>query len=283
MINRAISAARAIWYGATEPARLRLARAANEHRFWTSGAVAPFFPDGYPTQWENPLVSVIVPTHNRVDLLMDRFLPSVLAYGQTYNWIEVIIAAHGCTDDTVPAVLALGDHRVRVIEVPRKRTYPPTPENHWFAGPVAPLNAALAECRGFWVARADDDDVWTLDHIASLLRFAQAGGFEFVSARHETHKGPVEPYDLAGIKVGGCQTWLYRDYLKFMHYNPDCWRRRWNRVNDTDLQRRFLSAGVRMGYLDRVVAKVLPRPGETAVGLEAYLKGGAARRMAFGG
>ena len=37
-----------------------------------------------------------------------------------------------------------------------------------------------------------------------------------------------------------------------------------------DLSLRMHAAGVRMGFLDEVVAYVLPRPGETSVGLEAY-------------
>jgi hypothetical protein len=42
-------------------------------------------------------------------------------------------------------------------------------------------------------------------------------------------------------------------------------------VNDTDIQQRIYEAGVRMGFLDRVVATIVPRPGETTIGLEAYL------------
>ena len=80
------------------------------------------------------------------------------------------------------------------------------------------------------------------------------------------------PIPASTVSIGGVQTWLYRSYLKFFRYNPDCWRKSWNRVNDTDLQDRMFRAGVRMGYLDKVVAKVLPRPGETSVGLKAYLE-----------
>jgi glycosyltransferase involved in cell wall biosynthesis len=190
---------------------------------------------------------------------MDRALPSVR--GQTYRNLEIIVAAHGCTDDTVATVERIWDQRIRVLAVPRVETYPPTAENHWLAGPVAPANAALKALKGDYVARIDDDDIWTPDHIAALLDFAQRGNWEFVSAGHETHEGKVEPYDLGkGVLVGGTQTWLYRSYLRFF----------WNRVNDTDLQDRMFRAGVCMGYLDRVLAFVLPRPGETEIGLKAY-------------
>lgn len=106
-----------------------------------------------------------------------------------------------------------------------------------------------------------------------LLRFAQQGNWEFVSAAYiaERHGHRV----FADVKdekprIGGTQTWLYRSYLRFFRYNINCWRKSWNRVNDTDLQDRMFRAGVRIGFLDQVVAYVLPRPKETTVGLEAY-------------
>lgn len=257
MKNRLICAARSAWYGVSEPYRLHFARMA-----W----------------WEppGPLVSVIVPTFNRRDLLLTRALPSVLA--QTYSPWELIVAAHGCTDGTNGAILAeqvnraetAALNRVRLVDVPRRPVYPPTAENHWLAGPVDPINAGLKAARGDWIARIDDDDTWTPDHIENLLAFAQAGDFEFVSSAHATHEGKVVPYDLNGVKVGGTQTWLYRSYLCFFKYNRDCWRKRIDRVNDTDVQRRMRNAGVRMGYLDEITAHVLPRPGENVVGLKAY-------------
>jgi hypothetical protein len=80
---------------------------------------------------------------------------------------------------------------------------------------------------------------------------------------------PAKPND-DSPKIGGVSTWLYRSYLRFMRYNVDCWRKEWNRVWDVDLSLRIHGAGVRMGFLDEVVAYVLPRPGENSVGLEAY-------------
>jgi hypothetical protein len=72
--------------------------------------------------------------------------------------------------------------------------------------------------------------------------------------------------------IGGTQTWLYRAYLKTFRYNINCWRKKWNRVNDTNIQDRFCKAGVRMGYIDKVVCTILPRPGENTIGLDAYKK-----------
>ncbi len=231
-----------------------------------------------------PLISVYVPTHNRGDLLLTRALPSIRA--QTYTNLEIIVACHGCTDGTARLVRGLNDPRIRILDVPRKQTYPPTAENHWLAGPVVPANAALKAVRGDWIARCDDDDEWTPDHIEVLLRAVQDGGYEFISGAYERERDGVReivPHDGEASPAGGTQTWLYRSYLRFFKYNPDCWRKSWNRVNDTDLVDRFRKAGVRMGHIDRVVARVLPRPGETTVGLQAYQRDQEAteRRLAF--
>lgn len=281
--NAAISAARSAYYWTYEPARLWLER--------FTGAELAYDPNTL-CYTDTPLVSIYIPTFNRCDLLIERALKSVIA--QTYkNW-ECIVAAHGCTDDTVRRANELNEKlqrthgigvggtqrglavkasefrpEIRVIEVARTQTYPPTPENHWFAGPVVPANAALKECRGQYIARIDDDDEWTPDHLEKLLYFAQDNNLEFVSSAYETHEKRVE-HDGHAIPIGGTQTWLYRSYLKFMRYNADCYRKRIDRVNDTDLAQRFRNAGVRIGHLNEVTAYVKPRPGTNSVGLKAY-------------
>jgi len=287
LADRAISAARSAWYASTEPARLKFARIRNLDKYarfrppeeQSDGSWVIFGSVNPPI---NPLVTIFIPTHNRVKLLFGRALPSVQA--QTYRNLEIIVAAHGCTDETglMTCVHASEDKRIRLIVVQRRQTYPPNAVNHWFAGPVAPSNAALKAARGDWIMRIDDDDILEPDAVERLLRLAQNRDLEFVSAAHETHAGRVEPYDLDGTPVGGIQTCMYRSYLKFMRYNPDCWRKARDRVNDVDLQRRMVRAGVRMGYMDRVVARVLPRPGETFVGSAAYLADPGKTERAFG-
>ena len=125
------------------------------------------------------------------------------------------------------------------------------------------------------MSRVDDDDEWTPDHVEKLLRFAQAGNYEFVSSAYSRQQfvGP-QSIEIAKVPadrgIGGTQTWLYRSYLKFMGYNPDCWRKTHDRVNDLDLAERFRRAGVRIGYLDEVTCMVRPRPGETEIGSAVY-------------
>lgn len=271
--DKLISGLNAIRYAMTEPVILRLMRRQ--------------YGKDYNNPDENPLISVYTPTYNRGELLIERAVDSVLK--QTYKNFEFIIVGDHCTDNTEELVTKIGDPRIRFYNIPKRGyRYPPTVENHWLAGPVVAANTALSMVQGKWISRIDDDDIWTTDHIENLLKFAQSGDYEFVSAQHveERHGkrqvceifGAKDPYytksnkPVMGYnpKIGGTQTWLYRSYLRFFKYNIHCWRKSWNRVNDVDLSIRMFKAGVRMGFLEEVVAYVLPRPGETTVGLEAY-------------
>lgn len=260
-------------FAITEPLQLRMARLKHEHEYAA--------PD------QTPLVSVCVPTYNRGPLLIERAVTSVLA--QTYQNLELVIVGDHCTDNTAELLSRIQDPRLKFYNLPsRDRKYRQTVENHWFVGGAIPANKAMELARGQWIARVDDDDTWTPDHIEKLLRFAQQGRYEFVSGLYiEERFGvqkvvdgvraldpyytqrPAQPND-DSPKIGGVNSWMYRSYLRFMPYNPECWRKKWNRVWDVDLSQRIYGAGVRMGFLDEVVSYVLPRPGENSVGLEAY-------------
>ncbi len=133
-------------------------------------------------------------------------------------------------------------------------------------GPVRATNKATELCSGEWIAHLDDDDSWTPDHIEALLYYALNCNLEFVSGDYiAENNGQRE------VRSGGCQTWLYKKYVAdIFKYDPNCWKKKWNRVSDLDVYERMERAGVRMGHLDKVVAYVLPRPGEKTIGLEAY-------------
>jgi glycosyltransferase involved in cell wall biosynthesis len=264
--NFVISAVRSVGYRVSDWVRLRLGRVVHGWMY------------AWPLEGD-PLVSIYIPTHNRLELLRTRSLPSILK--QTYWNFEVIVCAHDCTDGTVEYIEGLKDSRIRVVEVPRVMHFPHKAENYWFSGRVDPSNAGLRACRGEWIATNDDDDVWTPDHLERLLKLAYYQDWEFISGGATGKNGPIEPYNLSGVKVGGVQTWVYRSYLKTMRFNRQSWRKSWNRVCDTDIQQRFRDAGVRMGYLNRSVCDILPRPGETDIGLKAYVRDAAGTENHF--
>jgi glycosyltransferase involved in cell wall biosynthesis len=271
--DRTVAAVNACRFAVVEPIGVRIGRVRFDARYRVRGT--------------RPLVSVCVPTYNRGRLLIERAVASVLA--QTYEHLELIVVGDHCTDDTEALMAAVKDPRVRFVNLPaRVRHYPATVENHWFVGGAVPANHAMTMARGEWIARVDDDDTWTADHLEVLLQAAEAGQYEFVSAQYVEERFGTRvmvdgmpalseyytrrriPGAEQSAKIGGVSTWFYRTYLRFMRYNVDCYRKAWNRVNDADLSVRIFQAGVRMGFVPQVLAYVLPRPGEATVGLQAY-------------
>jgi len=271
--DRIISGLNSLRFTLTEPLLLRLARARHEREYADSKT--------------SPLVSVQINTFNRGQLLIERAIPSVLS--QTYRNLELVIIGNRCTDNTEELVSKIDDPRVRFYNLPTHYSKDIDDiETRWLVGAGEAVNVGLNLLRGQWFTWLGDDDVYTPDCIEVLLRFAQEGKYEFVSAQYEAERfgkrkivdgvrakdsyftgHPSDPND-DSPKIGGIQTWMYRSYLRFMKYNVNCWRKSWNRAMDLDLCLRIFKSGVRMGFLDRVVTYVLPRPGEATVGLDAY-------------
>jgi glycosyltransferase involved in cell wall biosynthesis len=224
----------------------------------------------------NPKVSVLLPTHNRADLVVNRSLRSIRL--QTYRNLEILVCAHGCTDDTISRVNALGDPRVRVIEVSRATLgYPPSAENHWLVGPVRPLNAGTKASTGDFIAVIGDDDEWTEDHLAKSIEWLLRTGDDFVSSQtlaiDGAGKRTIRGGDFHGkVEVGSVSTWVYRATLRGLRWNIHSWRKGWNRPNDIDFVRRVRRVGARMSFMAHVGHVWSPRPGESELGARAYVK-----------
>jgi glycosyltransferase involved in cell wall biosynthesis len=129
-------------------------------------------------------------------------------------------------------------------------------------------NKATELCRGEWIAHIDDDDFWTPNHIQDLLKFAKTGNYEMVYGDYVEVR-----YGKEKVVENGPSTWLIRKYVAdIFKLDPNCYKKKWDRVSDIDVFLRMKSAEVKIGYLKKIVAYVLPRPGEETVGHEAYTK-----------
>src|ERR1700758_2302401 len=96
----------------------------------------------HPTA-EEPLVSVIIPTFNRVHLL-PQALGSVFA--QNYRPIEVIVVDDGSTDGTSDLLLRDWPQVVRIRQPQR--------------GVSAARNTGIARSSGSFLAFLDSDNLW---------------------------------------------------------------------------------------------------------------------------
>lgn len=110
----------------------------------------------------DPLVSVIIPTYNRANLIQ-RAVRSVLA--QTYAKFELIVVDDCSLDNTVSLVSAVQDDRVKVIRHQANQ------------GEGASRNTGMQVSRGKYAAFLDSDDEWLpskLERQVAALEASQA-------------------------------------------------------------------------------------------------------------
>lgn len=210
----------------------------------------------------DPLVTVRIATYNRAEILCERTLPSVL--GQSYSNWEVIVVGEACTDDTEERIRAIGDHRIRFVNLPFRGPYPDDPRARWRVSGTTPMNTAMRLARGRWIAPLDDDDEFDDDHIEVLLAHAQA-------TRAELAYGQLRVVDTeTGDVSEGLSTWppengrfnflstIVHAGLRRFEYDPNCYLA--GEVSDWNLARRLWQAGARFSFMDRVVGTYYLRP-----------------------
>ena len=94
----------------------------------------------------NPLVSYIIPTHNRAEYI-EKAIRSIL--DQTYKNVEVVVVDDVSRDDTEQIVKSIHDSRVIYIR------------NPYLLGPNASRNNGLNHIHGEYIGLLDDDDYFT--------------------------------------------------------------------------------------------------------------------------
>ena len=104
---------------------------------------------------ENPLISVIIPTFNRSELLL-KAIESVEK--QIYPNYEILICDDGSTDDTEQAVKPLINDKVRYLKQENK-------------GPGAARNLGIKSSNGQLIAFLDSDDSWMPEHLSYVVEF----------------------------------------------------------------------------------------------------------------
>ncbi len=105
-----------------------------------------------------PLVSVVVATYNRSNLLKET-IASIL--NQTYNNFELIIVDDGSTDDTEDMVSSFQDKRIFYIKIKNS------------GRPAVPRNVGIKKAKGKYIAFCDDDDFWVEEKLEKQIPYLQ--------------------------------------------------------------------------------------------------------------
>jgi len=196
----------------------------------------------------DPLVSVIIPTYGRGELLSERALPSVLA--QTHERIEVLVIGDAAGPDNAAAVERFDDPRIEYVNLTQRYEYPDE-HRHWLAATTLARNEGYRRARGRWLFDADDDDGVPEDAIKRLLSHAREERLEAVQGTIREHlpeggSRPIVPsvtqLPLKGAVVHSKLRFFDREHVASAFGVPGDWFR----------GERMVRAGVRIGFVDWV-------------------------------
>jgi glycosyl transferase family 2 len=120
---------------------------------------------------EHPLVSIVIPSHDRAELLRTRSLASALA--QTYEHVEVIVVGDQSPPAVRTAVESFGDPRVRFHPLPTPYRGGWDERSQWRIRSVMARTHGLRLARGRWLLAFDDDDEMRPNQVELLLALAR--------------------------------------------------------------------------------------------------------------
>jgi glycosyltransferase involved in cell wall biosynthesis len=138
---------------------------------------------------ETPLVSVIIPTYNRHELVFET-IESIV--GQTYRNTELIVVSDGYDDVLKTAIQDKNfEKKIRFFEI-----------NHT-GNPARARNVGIYVANGDFIAFCDDDDIWRADKLelqmaefiksdaclcySNMSRFNEKGQYQAQSAENTFH------------------------------------------------------------------------------------------------
>jgi glycosyltransferase involved in cell wall biosynthesis len=156
-----------------------------------------------------PLVSVVIPTRNRPDLVV-RAVGTVL--NQSMRDLEVIVVIDGADAETQAALATIDDERLRIISHSSNR------------GAGAARDTGVEAACGTWIALLDDDDEWLPGKLAAQLSAAPAEPAILMTLSHV--------YGAAGEFVRPAQVYDERTPVDEWLFD----RRTWTRGGESFLQ-----------------------------------------------
>ncbi|MEH2360578.1 glycosyltransferase family 2 protein [Nostoc sp.] len=110
-------------------------------------------------EYQQPLVSVIIPTYNRPEYLKQAIASAIK---QTYQNIEIIISDNCSSENPQELVASFGDSRIKFWRHQQN------------VGMLANQQHGFKIARGKYVASLHDDDIWNEDFLTKLVPLLEA-------------------------------------------------------------------------------------------------------------
>lgn len=234
---------------------------------------------------DSGLVSVVIATYDRAEILVERTIPSLLE--SSYKELEVIVVCDGGPPKVREAVSTLDDERIRFVQLRKRSKYPKDPRDLWFVAGSRPRNVGARIARGqflFWIS---DDDVIMPDGIDALVRHLRehphidaVGGAVQIGEANPIINLPSQNSDRIGFETGAMPGWLHRRRLRAFRWSTNSWLKEWNRPADYDLAERMMAKGVRFGAIDEIVAAQVEVGDRGLIGSKAAVLEELERRQA---
>ena len=157
----------------------------------------------------DPLVSVIIPTRNRADSVLNA-VHSV--FRQTYPALEIIVVDDASNDSTPNALEKIsGPFPIKIVR------------NNTPQGAAASRNRAVEHAKGTFIAGLDDDDLWEPERLKLLLEHFSAECSAVTSfdrmiygakSRVWKKKRKITFDDLLYYNMAGNQVLTKKEYIK---------------------------------------------------------------------
>jgi glycosyltransferase involved in cell wall biosynthesis len=133
----------------------------------------------------SPLVSVVMPTYNGAEFIYEA-IQSIL--NQSYSNFELFIVDDGSTDNTSEIIMSFNDDRISFIKKEKN------------SGIADSLNIGIANAKGKYFARMDDDDVSQVNRLQMQVEFMETNPDVVVCATNDQNLGGNRPY-LSDLKI----------------------------------------------------------------------------------
>lgn len=158
--------------------------------------------------YKGSLVSAIITTHNRADLLKRAILSVVK---QTYKNIEIIVVDDGSTDHT-PAVVKKLQDEYEIVYFRHEKSQ----------GAPAARNLGIKKAKGLFIAGLDDDDEWLPERLEKMVeayddRWAYVTSDVFVQTKVRRYvnkaKKVIKLHDMLMYNLAGNQILTKKERL----------------------------------------------------------------------
>lgn len=201
-------------------------------------------------------VSVLIPTHNRADLLK-RAIQSVL--DQTYTDFELLVIDDRSSDNTEEVVSSFSDQRIVYLKNTENsaRTH------------CRPLNFGLTKATGDFIAYLDDDNEFEPIHLEILVTALKKGyDVAYCDSDIHTPDGNVQPSIAMDFDAQFLLRRNYIDTSNIMHtremaFNVGGWDEEVTRFTDWNYCVRMMKWGAKFIHVPVTATKYYAHGGDT--------------------